>query len=299
MPLKRYKGRNSVSYKRRSKSRKPYAKKKKYAKRKPMTAKRVANIASVKKSDTMGTISIRADGNTYREPFVMNGDLTYIMPWIATWRNFQAVSNNTLRGARQDPTRSATSCYMRGLKEILQLATSDGQAWQWRRICFTMKGDDISANTSNNYRLAFQNEAGYQRVFSDWNNSKGATSQPVPVGFIVDPLFKGTRDKDWDDPFIATVDPLRVSVKYDKTRYIRSGNNFGVLRTHKMWHPMNATLHYDDDESGGLENGATMSVKTHGMGDYYVVDMFRAGIGAIAGNQLSLRSTSTLYWHEK
>ncbi|QCS35902.1 capsid protein [Capybara genomovirus 11] len=299
MPLKRYKGRNSVSYKPRSKSRKSYPKKKKYAKRKPMTRKRVASIASVKKSDTMGTMSIRADGQIYREPFVMNGDQTYILPWIATWRNFQTASTNQTRGLRQDPTRSATSCYMRGLKEMLQLGTNDGQYWQWRRICFTMKGDDISANTSTTYRLAFQNDAGYQRVFSDWNNSKGATSQPVPVGFIVDPLFKGTRDRDWDDPFIAAVDPLRVTLKYDKTRYLRSGNNFGMLKTARMWHPMNAMLHYDDDENGGINNGATMSVKTHGMGDYYVVDMFRAAIGSSAGSQLSLRSTSTLYWHEK
>nr|QJB18619.1 MAG: capsid protein [Genomoviridae sp.] len=297
MPLKRYKSRKSVSYKPRSKYRKPYQKKKKYAKRKPMTRKRVANIASVKKSDTMQTISIRPDGTAFREPFVMNGDKTYVLPWIATWRNFQTSSTNQVKGLRQDSTRSATSCYMRGLKESLQLGTNDGQYWQWRRICFTMKGDDISVNASTKYRMAYQNENGYQRVMNDWNNMKGET--PVPVGFIVDPLFKGTRDKDWDDPFIAPVDPLRVTLKYDKTRYLRSGNNFGMLKTARLWHPMNAMLHYDDEENGGIQNAGTMSVKTHGMGDYYVIDFFRAADGSTAGSQLSVRSTSTLYWHEK
>ncbi|QCX29490.1 capsid protein [Plant associated genomovirus 12] len=301
MPLRRYKGRNSVSYKRRSKSRKPAPKRRKYAKRRPMTRKRVLNIASVKKADTMGTTSVRADGTTFREPFVMNGDKTYMIPWIATWRNFQTSSTNSTRGLRQDPTRSATSCYMRGLKENIQLGTNDGQCWQWRRICFTMKGDDIYSNQSTQFRIAFQSSAGYQRVFCDWNNDKtnGSTTYPAPSVMLAGPVFKGTLVRIGDDPFIAPVDPLRVTLKYDKTRYLRSGNNFGMLKTTRLWHPMNATLHYDDNENGGVEDGATVSVKTHGMGDYYVIDLFRAATGAVAGSQLNLRSTSTLYWHEK
>ncbi|AMH87674.1 capsid protein [Pteropus associated gemycircularvirus 9] len=289
MPLKRYKGRNSVSYSRRSKSRKPSPKKKSYAKRKTMTRKRVVNIASTKKMDTMSTVSIRPDGSAFREPFVMNGDTTYIIPWVATWRNFQTSSTNTVKGLKADPTRSATSCYMRRLKEQIQLATNDGQCWQWRRICFTMKGDDIYAAAGPSFRVAFQNSGGYQRLFSDWNNTKGGTTPPI--NFLVDPIFKGTAGTDWDDPFVAPLDPYRIGVKYDKTRYIRSGNNFGMLKMVKLWHPMNKTLIYNDDENGGVTDAAATSVRTHGMGDYYVIDMFRAATGAVAGSQLNIRSS--------
>ena len=46
------------------------------------------------------------------------------------------------------------------------------------------------------------------------------------------------------------MDTTRVNLKYDKVRRITSGNDAGVIKRFKMWHPMRKNLRYDEDEEG-------------------------------------------------
>jgi len=63
---------------------------------------------------------------------------------------------------------------------------------------------------------------------------------------------------------------------------------------------MNKTLVYNDEERGDTEESAYYSVGSKaGMGDYYVVDIFRPRVGSTTSNQLLFSPNTTLYWHEK
>jgi hypothetical protein len=113
-------------------------------------------------------------------------------------------------------------------------------------------------------------------------------------------LYKGLAGKDWDDLIVAPVDTSRISVKFDKTWTIQSGNSNGVVRERKLWHPMNKNIVYDDDENGDVEQASYFSVDSKaGMGDYYVVDIIQPGTGATSSDLLQISTNSTLYWHEK
>jgi len=113
-------------------------------------------------------------------------------------------------------------------------------------------------------------------------------------------IFKGQVNSDWLDPMTAPTDNGQVTIKYDKTITLASGNEDGFIRKYKRWHGMNSTLVYGDDESGGAEYPSFYSVGgKRGMGDYYIVDMFRARTGSATSDLLSFSPTSTLYWHER
>ena len=98
----------------------------------------------------------------------------------------------------------------------------------------------------------------------------------------------------------APTDNNRVSIKYDKTITLASGNEDGFIRSYKRWHRMGKTIVYDDDEQGAGETPGLFSVDGRaGMGDYYIMDMFRARQGSATTDQITVRPTATLYWHEK
>ena len=48
--------------------------------------------------------------------------------------------------------------------------------------------------------------------------------------------LKSAGNIDWQDPTTAKVDTRRVTLHYDKTVTINSGNSNGVFRTFKRWH---------------------------------------------------------------
>jgi hypothetical protein len=113
-------------------------------------------------------------------------------------------------------------------------------------------------------------------------------------------VFKGDSIKDWSSAINAQTDPLRVTVKYDKTRTLRSGNDAGTFRTYKLWHRMRKNLVYDEDEVGDQVTSTALSVESKaGMGDYYIMDIFQPLLGSTNQDQLAIRSETQLYWHEK
>ena len=137
---------------------------------------------------------------------------------------------------------------------------------------------------------------GIERLFLN-----AAVNNQVPTTAAqFDLLFKGTENQDWNDPIIAPVDTARVDLKFDKTWTLQSGNNNGIVRERKLWHPMNKNIVYNEDEIGETEGTSYYSTSSkRGMGDYYVIDIIRAGEGGGATDLLRLDANSTYYWHEK
>lgn len=219
------------------------------------------------------------------------------VPWQATAQDLDALST-----VPNDANRTATSCYMVGLAENLKFQTSSGLPWFHRRICFTIKGPNPFAsistldtpNQTTNFFADTTN--GMERLFFNLQVNSSTTTLANQQAL----LFKGIQGKDWIDPITAPVDNLRVSVKFDNTRTISSGNSNGIVRERKIFHPMRKNLIYDDEEAGESKQSSYYSVDSKlGMGDYYVLDIIQPGTGGTSTDLLLLSATSTLYWHEK
>jgi len=227
-------------------------------------------------------------------PASVSGAAPSVFLWCATGRD-NTTSNAAAQGSVYlDDTRSATTCYMRGLKENIEIQTSSGLPWQWRRITFTFKG----LAPYIGFTGVIENSNGFARYL--YNIGSSSNTDVNILAALTDVLFKGTAQADWNNFLTAPVDNTRVTIKSDTTCIISSGNTSGKLKLYKKWHTMNSNLVYDDDESGGGKIQNLFSVKSkQGMGDYWIVDYFQPGLGGTSSDQLSFAPTSTLYWHEK
>lgn len=261
-----------------------------------MSTKSLLNRTSRKKRDTMLSITKTNSGQAATQgPATPNGAPAggincYL--WCATAR-YQG-DPSTAPYVGDQSARSAVTCYMRGVKENLEFTPNTVAAWQWRRICFTEKAFSTG-------QALFYNDStvGYGRL---WYNTGGdnTTTSLTNLSNIAAYVFRGQVNKDWDNYMNATVDTTRISVKYDKTRTIASGNAAPTIRKFNIWHPMNKNLTYDDDENGTNETSQPFSTQSRvGMGDYYILDFFQASRGSVANDQLFVSSDATLYWHEK
>jgi len=271
------------------------------------------NITSTKKRDTMLQASAGPDPITNyglispNSRLVLPGDRpTYFFPFLATARPC-ATGQDGFGTKLFQATRSATTCYMRGLSEMIKIETASSVPWTWRRIAFTMKGTDFFTDTMD--PSVGDTNPYFRQITGSTPGSGGNNYGMVRPWVQVDAtaaaifgpkIFRGTAGIDWGSIIEAKLDPTRITVKYDKIRIIRSGNDAGTIRQYKVWHPMNHNLVYDDDESGDIEQSAYISTTGKaGMGDYWIVDMFRPLLGSGPGDELSVSSETTLYWHEK
>lgn len=269
-----------------------------------MTKKRILNVTSTKKRNGMLTFSNTTTAGLSRTigagPAVINARDGATFYWIATAMDLSAAgSTNTVA---QQAARTASTCYMRGLQENLQIQTSSPLPWFHRRICFTFRNTlpfqvttppDVTVQP---YIPYVETSNGMQRLFLNQNINGMSASRAQMEGI----LFKGSAGVDWNEITVAPIDTTRVSVKFDKTWTYRSGNSNGIVKKTKLWHPMNHNLVYDDDENGATEQSSYISVDSKaGMGDYYVVDYFTSGLGGTVSDLLAMQVNSTLYWHEK
>lgn len=264
-----------------------------------MTKKRVLNIASTKKQDNMVcttniTPGSATGGVTYtNQPAILSGGFTYIMPWLATARNAQIDGRPGY--PIEKATRTSDVCYMRGLKERIQLQSNNGTAWQWRRICFTLRGEIMGRSETTNFQWWRADDT--YGVTRSIQNSVGISGG---ANVIVDYVFKGRQSIDWSSYFTAKLDTERIRVMHDSMRVMQSGNDHGFMRNFQLWHPMNKNLHYQSDEDGNNQSSSPFSVETKlGLGDYYVLDIISAGTGATSSDRMSFDPEATLYWHEK
>lgn len=202
----------------------------------------------------------------------------------------------------QEAGRTSRVCYMKGFSEHLRIQTSSGLPWFHRRICFTAKGinpfNSVSTGDTptNPYSVYVETSSGLERLWFNQNvNAMGNTSAAQ-----LSILFKGVANQDWNDYILAPIDTSRITLKYDKTKVIKSGNASGALVERKLYHPMNHNLVYDDDEQGIAEASSHYSVDSKaGMGDYYILDIVQPGVGATSADTINIVANSTMYWHEK
>lgn len=264
------------------------------------SSRRVLNLTSTKKKDTMLVLTnARADRTrpatyTTDDPTFPGGSSDiFVVPWCATARSADSGTGTGGLNKYMESSRSATTCFMRGLKEVINVQTNSDVPWQWRRIVFAVKGLVAGINISGqNFYWSNLTSNGYRRTV----NEIGGTG----LSQLASVLFKGQQGVDWDDPMIGPIDTRRVTLMYDKTRRLASGNSRGVLKQYRIWHPMNKNIVYDDEENGGYEISNNLSVTSKpGMGDVVVVDFFKPLGGSTVNDRLSFRPNATLYWHEK
>jgi len=283
----------------RKKSRRSVAKTRYRKRRGVMSKKSILNISSRKKRDNMAyytNVTLADRGSTVyaNVPALLAGGSAdpYSFLWCATARDNTINSGRTAGNIFDQATRTATTCFMRGLSEKIELQVTDGLPWQWRRVCFTAKGLQTQLTVGGTFGLAIENSNGFQRVVNQVTGTNRDAIESV--------LFKGQKNVDWFDEVVAPLDNSRVTIKYDKTITIASGNEDGCIRKYNRWMPMNHNLVYDDDEDGGGEAADQYSVQGKaGMGDYFILDYFRPRDGSSSDNHLSFSPQATLYWHEK
>ena len=97
------------------------------------------------------------------------------------------------------------------------------------------------------------------------------------------------------------MDTKRVSLLYDKTVHIRSGNEIGIERNYNRWHPVGKNIVYDDKEEGGETLGSSVSVDSKlGMGDLYILDIIDGnGVAETTDGSIYFNPETTVYWHER
>lgn len=199
--------------------------------------------------------------------------------------------------------RTASSCFFVGVKEKIQISTTNGQSWNWRRIIFTAKGPIIPGNyrdyTTREITLS-NSSTYYQRANS-----------PLPAQMASDLyryLFRGLgtnndgqTPRDWINRFTAPVDTKRVNLLYDKTVRVSSGNDEGVEKNYARWHPVKKSIVYGDVEEGGEILGSRYSTNSRlGMGDLYFLDIIDGnGVSDTTTGSLYFNPETTCYWHEK
>lgn len=275
-----------------------------------ISRKRVLNLVSRKKRDSMMAVSyVSPFGSSAAGGIVVNAsDRYWAFGWIATARSNMVNTTTGTRGSIFDtPTRTASNPYMVGLKERIRLETSTGRPFVWRRICFTFKGtglvyDHDPTSAFPNVAAHWFHDGGIAGMMRALTRLTGGTFPGTETGIwnqLRATLFRGAFSIDWDNPIIAPTNNQRVRIHYDRTTTIRSGNEEGTMKVRSVWHPMRKRLMYDDIEYGGEEIGPYLSTSGRfGMGDYYVIDIFDTGVGGSGDDQLSFVPEATLYWHE-
>jgi len=194
--------------------------------------------------------------------------------------------------------RNVIDPYMVGLRENIEIQVTNGVPWQWRRICFRTKRDmtQVLGTTSNSGYYTPSSDGSARRTVSTLPGNRNAGQQYA----LYELLFQGQNATDWVDPMVAKIDTARITIVSDTIKTLSSGNDSGIIRKFKRWYPMHKTLVYNGDESGsGIISSDFSTADPPGMGDFYVVDLFRARYGAPANAVLTFSPQATLYWHEK
>lgn len=221
----------------------------------------------------------------------LTGEKGYQLLWCPTARDRTTSDQGRLGddASSSEAARQNETVYMVGLKERIEAFANNGKAWQWRRICFTLKGASINSSETPPF---YENSDGFVRVIRDYNGTDDGSA-------ITDIVFRGTQNIDWSNVMTAPTDNRRCTIKYDKTIVIGSGNESGRVHNYRRWHPMKSSLVYDDDEAGGSTNANYFSVSgKQGMGDFYIMDIITCP-GGTSGDNLSWNPEAILYWHER
>lgn len=269
--------------------------------------RRILNITTRKKRDHMIPC---AKPDPYANPTdpQLGGVLLNKANGNRFWYGFQATCRDNTNipgvggGIFDDGSRTASRCFMVGLKERCLLQSSGNMSFMWRRIVFSFKGQEIVSDPVDGTAAMYLelNPQGYTRAVTVIQNGTPPVPGSNPVQAALENImFRGVRGIDWFDEMDAQVDNNRVKLLYDKRRSINSGNDTGLIRRFNFWHPFRKTLLYNDDENAGGKNASAYSVNNEqSMGDVYVIDLFALNDADPNGMVIEYRPEATLYWHE-
>jgi len=267
-----------------------------------MSRRRILNVTSRKKQDNMRSWGGTPFNNDATHgPVIMTGDQDWEFMWIATARDKLTPDGNAAT-VNDSAMRTATTCYMRGLKEKITILTGSPQPWIWRRIVFTYKGQDLITTEDPTHGVGqfyFESSEGFARYYARLNDT--TDPRTVSIGQAVKAaVFKGNPGKDYTSNFDAKTNSDRIRVLSDKSRHFRSGNDRGIITSSTNWYPFNKNLVYNEDEDGlDIQNKFYSANTPRSMGDVYVLDFFTCGTGGTDEDELRLLPTATLYWHER
>lgn len=260
----------------------------------------VLDVSTRKKQDTMiGFSGLIKNNPVYQPGYTVvpstNGGEAYI--WVATARDNTANSAAGQSNVNDIATRSATSIYLRGLKERIELKTLDSNPWRWRRIVFFIKDQSLLLNNGTRLEPYLETNEGFARLMGRISNTGDNETDLYQVR-LNQAVFKGSQNIDWDNIMLAKTDPEKIMVRSDRMMTIKSGNDAGVFRSMNKWYGVNKTLIYNDEEQGGSLGSSFYSVDTSkSVGDMYVMDLFEPLV--TDSDPLRLWTQSTLYWHER
>ena len=220
-----------------------------------MSKRRILDIASTKKRDTMTVYNPESPSAAYVE-FPATGGATdfYATLFCPTYRVANSFSEAN--------GRNASLVYYKGFKENLLVSSNSGTQWKWRRIVFETKGTrpssvDVSAFTSS----------GYMRLWVPYTSTPYATLESI--------LFRGVKGKDWTSTFTASVDTDLCKVHHDSTRILRGGNDSAHEHKLNFWHGFNRNFQYEEEENGDTHSyGGWAANGNKNMGDVFVLDLF-------------------------
>lgn len=255
---------------------------KRITRRRPQVSnKRILNVSTTKKSDTLlgapqpATPLTFFDVNGVQIPGQV-GDFSVYM-WCPTYRQNGATSAYNRRGK--------TRTYFRGIKENVELFLPSACPLQWRRIVVSSPlnvVNTVSYDTAN--------------VFQ-----QGRTQTPQFSSYFafLEVIMQGTFGIDYNNHFTAKIDTKRARVMYDKVRTISPKTTKGAIQKFKFWHPVNKSLIYDDEEEGGNINSSPWAVQSPGNDNVYVIDLFANFNAALTTERARWAVQSTVYWHER
>jgi len=271
-----------------------------------MTRRKVLNITTRKKRDTMQPVSYNTDAgvptNTARPGVgaVLQGGRTNMLMWSPTARDLTD-ANGVANGVSYESSRSASTIFIRLLSEKIRMSTNDSTPWIWRRIVISTKSPVFRVLTAaesaggKNPVPYIETSNGYGRLLQQWDNAGGNNATQ---SLIFDEMFKGKQGKDWSDPITAPIDNITITKHYDKTTTIKSGNDSGTYRVTRRTHTFNRTFRYFEDENGQFQDSSFWSSYGKGMGDVFVIDLFSNFIGG-AASLLKYEPEASMYWHER
>lgn len=257
------------------------------------------NVSSEKKRDVMPcwtNIVNGAPGTEGLAGATLVGTANYMIVWSPTARGSTFATG--ARGSKfYEQLRTSVTTYAVGVKETIRIGTNGPVGWHWRRICFTMKGEDLYSGDRDTFDLSNSPVA---RITSDGMKRAVLISEAALQTRGV--IFKGNQNVDWTDVITAQLDTNRITPVYDQVRHIKSGNIAGQTRIIKVWHPMDKNIVYNEDQNGQDTPESFYSVTGKaGMGDYYIVDFFKSDLvqGDTTNSNLYFEPQATYYWHER
>jgi len=277
--------------------------------RKPRTSKRkLVDMTSVKKRDTM---IVASAGGINPDPKVITvtGRIAQLGYGTVDASGIHVILFNPTHrwlvpnNAAYQAYRTSTRPFLKGLLERVELNPTDGSTWWWRRIIFAIKGRvGNTLTTEANIGAQATSGATSYRQFRDLSGEASGNYFDTNVNMQAT-LFEGVVGTDWLSPMSAKIDRSRVTLIKDKSRMLSSGNDWGKPKIYRDYTPINKTLVYDDEENGLSMNPSPLSTSSKaGIGNIYVVDFFQCPRPANAGTPgsgITVNPQSTLYWHEK